>query len=57
MENGFPSCDRMVISVHIDSRGLFWAPAQELGVWVGCSGTGVGQGGVSLSVAVLVDVW
>ena len=32
-------------------------PARELGVWVGRSGTGEGQGGVRLSVAVLVAVW
>ena len=32
-------------------------PARELGVWVGRSGTGGGQGGVRLCVAVLVAVW
>ena len=32
-------------------------PAPELGVWVGSPGSGVGQGGVSLCVAVLVEVW
>ena len=31
-------------------------PARELGVWVGRSGTGDGQGGVRLCVAVLVAV-
>ena len=32
-------------------------PARELGVWVGRSGTGGGQGGVRLCVAVSVAVW